>query len=194
MNDMVFPLKEEQIFGKCKKIKALSFFNINQSRCKDCANLYNKEYTQNNKEAIAKRVKEYKRNRTKNDPLFKLRKTISNGINKKLKNNGCIKNDKCFIPCIEYTLKELFLHIEKQFEPWMNWKNRGNYNPKTWNDNDPKTWTWQLDHIIPHSTFHYTTMDCQEFRDCWALSNLRPLSAKQNVIDGNRRKINRKDD
>jgi hypothetical protein len=27
-------------------------------------------------------------------------------------------------------------------------------------------------------------MDCQEFKDCWALSNLRPLNAKQNFWDG----------
>jgi hypothetical protein len=43
---------------------------------------------------------------------------------------------------------------------------------------------FHFDHIIPHSTFHYETMDCQEFKDCWALSNLRPLSAKQNLLDG----------
>lgn len=33
-------------------------------------------------------------------------------------------------------------------------------------------------------------MDCQEFRNCWALSNLRPLSSKQNISDGNRRETN----
>jgi hypothetical protein len=30
----------------------------------------------------------------------------------------------------------------------------------------------------------------EEFKKCWALSNLRPLSAKQNILDGNRRNIN----
>jgi hypothetical protein len=29
-------------------------------------------------------------------------------------------------------------------------------------------------------------MEDQAFLDCWALSNLRPYSAKQNIIDGNR--------
>jgi hypothetical protein len=67
---------------------------------------------------------------------------------------------------------------------WGNWKQ---YNKKTWNDNDKSTWTWNLDHIIPHSTFHYEDMECQEFQDCWSLDNLRPYSAKQNIIDGNRR-------
>lgn len=46
---------------------------------------------------------------------------------------------------------------------------------------------WQLGDIIPQSIFPYITMDCEEFRKCWDLSNLRPLSAKQNILDGNRR-------
>jgi hypothetical protein len=66
----------------------------------------------------------------------------------------------------------------------MTWENRGVYDPTTWNDNDSSTWKWHLDHIIPHSTFHYTSMDDQAFKDCWKLSNLRPLAAKQNIIDG----------
>ena len=88
---------------------------------------------------------------------------------------------------LPYTMDDLKRHLEAQFEPWMNWDNHGRYDPKTWDDNDPTTWTWQIDHKKPHSEFDYTTMDCQEFRDCWALSNLRPYSAKQNNIDGGSR-------
>ena len=66
----------------------------------------------------------------------------------------------------------------------MNWNNHGTYNPKTWDDNDQSTWKWQLDHIIPHSTFKYTSFNDSEFKKCWALENLRPYSAKQNIIDG----------
>ena len=53
--------------------------------------------------------------------------------------------------------------------------------------NDYNTWTWQIDHIVPHSKFKYTSMGDKEFVDCWALSNLRPFSAKRNISDGNRR-------
>jgi len=76
---------------------------------------------------------------------------------------------------------------EKQFESWMSWNNHGIYNKKIWDDNSPLTWAWQIDHIVPHSSFKYTSMEDQAFKDCWALSNLRPYSAKQNIIDGNRR-------
>jgi len=69
----------------------------------------------------------------------------------------------------------------------MSWDNHGRYVLKEWKDNDQSTWKWHLDHIIPHSTFNYSSMDCEEFRQCWALSNLRLHSAKQNVADENRK-------
>ena len=85
---------------------------------------------------------------------------------------------------LPYTVQELKEHLEKQFETWMTWDNWGLYSKETWDDAEPATWKWQIDHIIPKSTFKYTSMDSQEFRGCEALSNLRPLSAKQNLIDG----------
>ena len=41
-----------------------------------------------------------------------------------------------------------------------------------------------LDHIIPRSDLLYTFMNEESFCKCWSLSNLRPLSAKQNIIEG----------
>jgi hypothetical protein len=66
----------------------------------------------------------------------------------------------------------------------MNWENQGVYRKKAWKDDDATTWRWQIDHIVPHSTFLYTSMEDQSFRDCWKLDNLRPYSAKQNWLDG----------
>ena len=65
----------------------------------------------------------------------------------------------------------------------MNWNNHGLYRKNIWDDNDPLTWTWQLDHIIPHSVLPYKSMEDENFKKAWALSNLRPLSAKQNLLD-----------
>ena len=69
----------------------------------------------------------------------------------------------------------------------MTWDNHGNYNKQLWNDNDQLTWTWQLDHIIPQSDLLYISMSEDNFKKCWALSNLRPYSAKQNLLDSNRK-------
>ena len=66
----------------------------------------------------------------------------------------------------------------------MTWNNWGPYNAKQWKDDDSSTWTWNIDHIIPQSDLPYLSMEEENFRKCWALSNLRPLSAKQNNYDG----------
>jgi len=69
----------------------------------------------------------------------------------------------------------------------MTWDNQGKYDPKIWDDNDQTTWMWNIDHIIPQSKLTYTSLDEDNFQKAWALNNLRPLSAKQNILDGNRR-------
>lgn len=118
-----------------------------------------------------------------NTPLLKIRKLVSGSINKKLKNIGKNKGGKSCLPHLAYSIIELKQHLEKLFEPWMNWSNHGIYNAKT-HDINP---TWNIDHIIPHSEFKYDSMEHPDFQKCWALSNLRPLDAKQNNIDGTKR-------
>lgn len=155
-----------------------------------------KEYQIKNKKIIAEKKKDYYlanktqfiargvRNEKKRrliDPAFRLRKCVSSSIKK------CINKKKfSFTKFVPYTIQELKEHLEKQFEPWMNWDNQGVYKLNEWDDNDPLTWKWNIDHIKPQSSFKYTTMYDLEFRKCWALNNLRPYSAKQNIIDNDR--------
>ena len=56
----------------------------------------------------------------------------------------------------------------------MNWSNQG----KT--STEPCK-TWQIDHIRPVNTFNITSIDCEDFKKCWALENLRPLDSYYNV-------------
>ena len=165
------------------KDKILERSHIFYSENKDTILEQKKEYYEDNKTAIIAQHNEYTRNRNKTDIAYKLRKRVSNLIYQVLRGD---KNGSCldFLP---YTIEELKIHLEAKFEPWMNWENWGRYSIKNWDDNDPTTFKWHIDHIIPQSCFHYETMDCQEFMDCWALSNLRPYSAKQNIIDGDRK-------
>jgi hypothetical protein len=139
-----------------------------------------KEYQILNKNRIQKSVNEQRKERRKNDPSFRVRIYISNSIRDVLKgrkDNGTWKN-------LPYTPQQLKEHLENQFEPWMNWNNQGMYDRETWNDNDSSTWTWQMDHIIPQSLLPYVSMQDDNFKKCWSLENLRPLSAKQNIIEG----------
>lgn len=142
------------------------------------------EYKKNNPDKVRESQRKKNRKRIANDPAFKLRKNISRQVNLFLKANGSSKAGQSVLEFLPYTPPELKEYVEELFEPWMTWDNYGRYVPETWDDDDTSTWTWQLDHIKPHSTFHYKTMDCDEFRECWALSNLRPYSAKLNVIEG----------
>ena len=72
---------------------------------------------------------------------------------------------------LDFSLEELTTHIESLFKGGMSWSNYGE---------------WQLDHIRPVSSFNYTTTDCADFKKCWALENLQPLWARDNMSKGNK--------
>lgn len=150
--------------------------------CDNCLIIHQKE-----------NAKIYARNK-RTDPCVVLRENISRSIKYALKTRGLSKNRHALENFLPYSIQELKDHLEKQFEPWMSWENWGLYRLEDWDDNDPKTWTWHIDHIIPHSAFHYKTMEDQSFKDCWALDNLRPLNAKQNITDNDRGYKNLKKD
>jgi hypothetical protein len=46
---------------------------------------------------------------------------------------------------------------------------------------------WHVDHIRPKASFHYTNPDDEEFKQCWALRNLRPLWGKENSAKKDKR-------
>jgi len=125
--------------------------------------------------------------RRQTDPNFVIRRSVSYAIWRGLKSAGSSKGGRSCLQFLPYTIDQLKQHLENLFEPWMNWDNHGNYNAEIWNDNDPNTWTWQIDHIIPQSDLPYISMEDENFRRCWDLNNLRPLSAKLNNLDGTRK-------
>jgi hypothetical protein len=118
------------------------------------------------------------------DPNYFLRENASDSIRKALKRMGKIKQGKSVLSYFGYSIEDLKNHLESLFEPWMNWDNHGSYKRGEWNDNDPSTWKWQLDHIIPQADLPYESMEDENFKKCWCLNNLRPLSAKVNISDG----------
>lgn len=145
------------------------------------------QHREDTKEQRAEYDRQYRKNRKANDPAFKIRHIISGSILDALKSRKSSKNNLSCLIYLPYSIIELKEHLEHQFESWMTWENHGVYNSKIWDDNNSTTWTWQIDHIIPHSTFNYSSMEDQAFKNCWALENLRPLSAKQNNLDGVKR-------
>jgi hypothetical protein len=167
---------------------------------KDVMKIKRSEYYLNNREEIVVKNSEYKkknrsrvnervRERRKNDPVFRIRETVRSLVKKALAGKKKGSSINKYLP---YTFDQLMQNLASQFEPWMNENNHGKYDTKTWNDNDPSTWKWQLDHIIPQSDLPYTSMTDDNFQRCWALENLRPYSAKQNIKDGPRRTRHRR--
>jgi hypothetical protein len=144
---------------------------------KDFYKAYQKEYEKINPRKLRKKsIKSIK---------DKIRSNISRSISKSLRSRNILKEES-MIKYLSFSINDLKNHLEAQFEPWMNFNNYGKYIPSSWNDNDQSTWTWQIDHIIPHSIFRYTSMDDEDFKKCWSLSNLRPYSSKQNILDSNK--------
>ncbi len=137
-----------------------------------------KIWREQNKQRIRAAAKIRHRKRYIGDVSYKLRTTVSKSIHDALKQNNGGKRGLSCMEFLPYTIQELKEHLEKQFDCYMCWENHGSI--------DSNRYTWQIDHIIPHSSFHYESMDCEEFRQCWALSNLRPLKAIDNIKKGNR--------
>lgn len=128
-----------------------------------------RQYRKNNVEEIKKRAgKHYLL--VKNDPMFKLNMSISAGMRRSLR---CSKNGYHWEFLVPYTQLELRAYLESLWEPWMNWNNYGN-----------RPGCWVIDHIKPIVAFNFTSYEDQEFRDCWALSNLRPLDHNKNCRKG----------
>lgn len=154
---------------------------------------YHKQWAQTNsektstshkkwKQANREKINAQRRWRWKNDPVYRNHCITAGKVNRMLKSQGSSKNGESSGNYFPWTSKELWIHLESLFEPWMHERNQGAYNPET--HHLPEMRTWQLDHIIPKSDLPYGAMDHPNFYKCWNLSNLRPLDAKQNILDG----------
>ena len=177
-------LKEKKEYHQKNKETILEkkkeYYKENKERIRE----EKKVYYRKNKDKIIEQKRIYQAERVKNDLSFKLKYIVSSSISKFLNKKNFKKNNESILKYLPYTIKELIIYLESLFEPWMNWDNYGVYRINDWNDEDQSTWKWQIDHIVPQSDLPYISMEDNNFKKCWALDNLRPLSAKQNVKDG----------
>lgn len=97
-------------------------------------------------------------------PRGRLDNAISANMSGSLAKNA--KAGRSWQALVGYSMDELIAHLEKQFLPGMTWENYGE---------------WHVDHIVPKSAFNYEAPEHIDFQRCWALANLRPLWALQNI-------------
>lgn len=176
----LFHFKHKEEINSKRRVENLTTAEIADKRAD------NKVYRDINNAQINARRRKRKKERFANDPSYRIREGFGNHFRKSLKLQKVDKRSSCF-DILDYTFEELKQWLEKQFEDWMTWNNHGKYDASTWNDNDPPTWTWQIDHIEPKANFVFSNDNTDEIKRCWALTNLRPYSAKQNNIDGGSR-------
>ena len=166
------------------RIYAREYYRKNKERCKK----YSKKYYQQNKEEYSKNrklhkkqinqyAKEYRRIHKKQIKLYarhygkkrrrnlkyKLSNCFSTLIRRSLKNG---KNGKHWESYVDFTQRDLEIHLEKQFNSTMSFDNHGT--------------VWEIDHIIPVSVFNFDSYDDLDFKRCWTLENLRPLEKYEN--------------
>jgi len=121
------------------------------------------------KHGKTEKYRKYKREYYQNNELARIKNNISLSIRNALKKQGAKKDYKTF-QMLSYTPQELKGHIENQFDEKMNWDNHGDY--------------WHIDHIIPQAALPYESLEDENFQKCWALENLRPLEATENMSKG----------
>lgn len=203
-----------KICSKCQEEKSLESFNKQttgkygvESCCKKCKSVYKKEYYKNNPEKAKiflinnpdyfnkyytnnkshidkqhkeycnsnEKIRDYKKNYIREYiktyskiPKQNISNRISKGIIRSLKNG---KNGYHWENLVGYTIQNLMLHLEKQFIDGMSWDNQGK---------------WHIHHKLCVSWWQFDTPQDREFKQCWALCNLQPLWAEENLSKGNK--------
>lgn len=104
------------------------------------------------------------------EPKTNLCTRIRSGISDALKERGIRKGEKTFT-LLGYSPDDLMFYLESQFTDGMSWDNMGE---------------WHIDHIRPVSSFDFDSTEHPDFKKCWALNNLQPLWARDNMSKGDK--------
>ena len=123
----------------------------------------NNEYWDSHPEERREWLNNYYKKKRETDPMFKLRSNISCSMYQSLRDN---KNGRHWETLVNYTLSDIKEHLESLFTDGMTWENQG---------------AWHIDHKRPVSSFNFTKPEDEDFKLCFALSNLQPLWAKDNL-------------
>jgi 5-methylcytosine-specific restriction endonuclease McrA len=97
-------------------------------------------------------------------PIGRLQNAIKASVYACLAKGG--KRGKKTFDILGYTPDELRDHLESRFTDGMSWENYGK---------------WHVDHIIPLAAHNFDSVDHIDFKRAWALSNMQPLWAADNL-------------
>lgn len=138
--------------------KARAWAAANPERRKEIANESGRRRRRENPQAF----REAKRLR-RADPAIRLNDAVSAHM------RICLKGRKAgasWEALVGYTLAELMAHLSARFDAGMSFENYGE---------------WHIDHVRPMASFVFRSVEDAAFGECWALSNLQPLWAIENI-------------
>lgn len=125
-----------------------------------------KASAERNRESILA-ARKVRRARDKHVPSIRISNSVRSRVYESLKRSW--KSYSTF-NLLGYSRDELMSHLEERFLPGMTWEN---YGP-----------VWHIDHIVPLSAHNFVSSEDIDFKKAWALSNLQPLWASDNMSKG----------
>jgi len=121
-------------------------------------------YQERNQERVRARRREFQARRRMNPA-----ERAVDAIRRRLR-HVCNGNARGTFKILGYSADQLRRHLEVRFKPGMNWENYGE---------------WHVDHRRPVSSFKLP----EQIEECFALSNLQPLWAVENLAKSNKQQI-----
>ncbi len=123
-----------------------------------------REYRVNNWERVREIEKRYQEP-IRATPKGRITDNVRRAIRTSLERKHGQLNGR-FVSALPYRIEHLVERLESLFRSGMSWANYGE---------------WHIDHISPIASFDYSSVDDPEFQSCWALDNLQPLWASENL-------------
>jgi hypothetical protein len=135
--------------------------------CHSCANHDNKIGKPSPKKGIKTNIPAPNRGKYfLNVEKKQLRNRVSRRLRHALSRRNLSKKWLHVFDILGYSVEDLYKKLEFGFIDGMTWCNMGK---------------WHIDHIIPESSFNYSSIYDDEFKKCWSLDNLQPLWAHDNL-------------
>jgi hypothetical protein len=146
------------------KERTKDYYERNKEEC----NRKSSERNRNNRDRINELGRIRNKDKRDNDPLYRLSNNIRTAIWSSIKKTGYKKESNTY-NILGCSYEEFIIHIERQFEPWMNWNNYGKYNGDF-------NYGWDIDHMIPVTSAKTE----EEIIKRNHYTNLQPLCSKIN--------------
>ncbi|MBA7589759.1 hypothetical protein ES708_31848 [subsurface metagenome] len=129
-------------------------------------------YHMENFEEISDRRKKRSKIRYKTDLKFNINSRMGGMVWHSLKAKG-VKAGRKWEILVDYNINDLIKRLKKTMPKGYTWK-------------DFLKGKLEIDHIIPVDVFNFDKTEHTDFKRCWALSNLRLLTKRENRIKSNK--------